>query len=67
MTFPIGTIVDLNDGLFGWRGQYKVVAQKSNFELIKIQNLGTNSVQFVAPDKLRLGRLPQFFVKGFQG
>jgi len=66
LTFPIGTIVDLKDGLFGWRGQYKVVAQKSNFELVKIQNLGTKSQQFVAPDKLRLGRLPQFFIRGLQ-
>jgi len=67
LTFPIGTIVDLNDGLFGWRGQYTVVVQKSHFHLVKIRNMATNSVQFVAPDKLRLGRLPQFFVKGFQG
>jgi len=67
LTFPVGTIVDFNDDLFGWRGQYKVVTQKSNFELIKIQNLGTKSAQFVAPDKLRLSRLSQFFVKGLQG
>jgi hypothetical protein len=67
LTFPIGTIVDFNDDLFGWRGQYKVVTQKSNFEHIKIQNLGTKSQQFVAPDKLRLSRLSQFFVKGLQG
>jgi hypothetical protein len=63
----VGTIVDFNDDLFGWRGQYKVVTQKSNFELIKIQNLGTKSAQFVAPDRLRLSRLSQFFVKGLQG
>jgi hypothetical protein len=67
LTFPVGTIVDFNDDLFGWRGQYKVVTQKSNFELVKIQNLGTKSAQFVAPDKLRLSRLSQFFVKGLQG
>jgi hypothetical protein len=67
LTFPVGTIVDFNDDLFGWRGQYKVVVQKSNFEHVKIQNLGTKSQQFVAPDKLRLGRLSQFFVKGLQG
>jgi hypothetical protein len=67
LNFPIGTIVDFNDDLFGWRGQYKVVAQKSNFELVKIQNLGTKSAQFVAPDRLRLSRLSQFFVKGLQG
>ena len=67
MTFPVGTIVDFNDDLFGWRGQYKVVAQKSNFELVKIQNLGTKSQQFVASDRLRLSRLSQFFVKGLQG
>jgi hypothetical protein len=67
LTFPVGTIVDFNDDLTGWRGQYKVIAQKSNFELIKIQNLGTKSQQFVSPDKLRLSRLSQFFVKGLQG
>jgi hypothetical protein len=67
LTFPVGTIVDFNDDLFGWRGQYKVVAQKSNFEHVKIQNLGTKSQQFVSPDKLRLSRLSQFFVKGLQG
>jgi hypothetical protein len=67
LTFPVGTIVDFNDPLFGWRGQYKVIAQKSNFELVKIQNLGSKSQQFVSPDKLRLGRLSQFFVKGLQG
>ena len=64
MTFPVGTIVDFNDNLFGWRGQYKVIPQKSNFEQIKIQNLGTKSQQFVSPDRLRLSRLPQFFIKG---
>jgi hypothetical protein len=66
LTFPVGTIVDLDDGLFGWRGQYKVVVQKSNFELVKIQNLGTKSTQFVAPDRLRLSRLSQFFIRGLQ-
>jgi hypothetical protein len=66
LTFPAGTIVDFNDDLFGWRGQYKVVVQKSNFELVKIQNLGTKSAQFVDPDKLRLSRLSQFFVRGLQ-
>ena len=66
MSFPVGTIVDFNDDLFGWRGQYKVVTQKSNFDLIKIQNLGTKSAQFVAPDKLRLSRLSQFFIRGLQ-
>lgn len=64
--FSVGTVVDLNDGLFGWRGQYKVVTQKSNFDKIKIQNLGTKSQQFVSPGKLRLSRLSQFFVKGLQ-
>jgi hypothetical protein len=66
LTFPVGTIVDFNDDLFGWRGQYKVVVQKSNFELVKIQNLGTKSQQFVAPDRLRLSRLSQFFIRGLQ-
>jgi hypothetical protein len=64
--FAPGTIVDLNDRIFGWRGQYKVVPQKSNFEKVRIQNLGTGSKQFVSPDRLRLGRLPQFFLKSLQ-
>jgi hypothetical protein len=63
MTYPVGTIVDLNDQMFGWRGQYKVIAQKSNFEQVRIQNLGTNSQQFVNPDRLRLSKLSQFFLK----
>ena len=67
MSFPVGTIVDFDDDLFGWRGKYIVVAQKSHFHLIKIRNMATNSVQFVSPDKLRLSRLSQFFVKGLQG
>jgi hypothetical protein len=67
VNFPVGTIVDLNDDLFGWRGKYIVMAQKSHFHLIKIRNMATNSVQFVRPDKLRLSRLSQFFVKGLQG
>jgi hypothetical protein len=66
MTYPVGTIVDLNDRLFGWRGQYKVIAQKSNFEKVRIENLGTHSKQFVSPDRLRLGKLPQFFIKSMQ-
>ena len=66
MTFPVGTIVDLNDRLFGWRGQYKVLTQKSNFDKVRIQNLGTNSQQFVSPDRLRLSRLSQFFLKSLQ-
>jgi len=63
MTYPPGTVVDLNDRLFGWRGQYKVLVQKSNFDKVRIQNLGTNSQQFVSPDRLRLSRLSQFFLK----
>jgi hypothetical protein len=63
MTYPVGAIVDLNDRLFGWRGQYKVLVQKSNFDKVRIQNLGTNSQQFVSPDRLRLSRLSQFFLK----
>ena len=67
MSFPVGAIVDFDDDLFGWRGKYIVVVQKSHFHLIKIRNMATNSVQFVSPDKLRLSRLSQFFVKGLQG
>jgi len=64
--FNCGDIVDLRDELFGWRGQYKIVPQKSNFEKVRIQNLGTGSKQFVSPDRLRPSRLPQFFIKGLQ-
>ena len=63
MTYPVGTIVDLNDRLFGWRGQYKVLVQKSNFDKVRIQNVATGSQQFVSPDRLRLSRLSQFFLK----
>jgi hypothetical protein len=66
MSFTVGTIVDLDDNLFGWRGKYIVVAQKSHFHLVKIRNMATNSVQFVSPDKLRLSRLSQFFIRGLQ-
>lgn len=63
MTYPVGTIVDLNDRIFGWRGQYKVITQKSNFDKVRIENLGTHSKQFVSPDRLRLSKLSQFFLK----
>jgi hypothetical protein len=64
LEFDIGTIVDLLDPLFGWRGKYKIIPQKSNYDKIKIQNLATNSQQFVSRDKLRPSQLPQFSVKG---
>jgi len=67
MSCTQGTILDLDDNLFGWRGKYIVVAQKSHFHLVKIRNMATNSVQFVSPDRLRLSRLSQFFIKGLQG
>lgn len=63
MNLPPGTIVDLNDKLFGWRGKYKIMEQKANFDLVRIQNLQTNSIQFVSPDRLRLSILPQFRLK----
>jgi hypothetical protein len=64
--YNVGDIVDLNDLMFGWRGQYVVVMQKTHFHLVKIKNLGTNSVQFVSPDRLRKSRLSQFFLKSLQ-
>jgi hypothetical protein len=64
LEFDIGTIVDLLDPLFGWRGKYKIILQKSNYDKVKIQNLATNSQQFVGRDKLRPSQLPQFSVKG---
>jgi hypothetical protein len=60
LEFYVGTIVDLLDPLFGWRGRYKIVLQKSNFDKVKIQNLKTNSQQFVSKDRLRPSQLPQF-------
>jgi hypothetical protein len=65
--FDVGTVVDLLDMAFGWRGRYIVMAQKSHFHLVKIRNMGTNSQQFVSPDRLRLSRLSQFFLKSLQG
>jgi hypothetical protein len=62
-----GDIVDLNDGLLGWRGKYIVMAKKVITSLIKIKNQGTNSQQFVSAGRLRKSRLSQFFVKGLQG
>jgi hypothetical protein len=66
LEFDVGTIVDLLDPLFGWRGRYKVLMQKSNFNLVRIQNLQTNSQQFVSPDRLRPSVLPQFGLKGLR-
>jgi hypothetical protein len=63
LEFDVGTIVDLLDPLFGWRGKYKIILQKSNYDKVKIQNLATNSQQFVSRDKLRPSQLPQFSVK----
>jgi hypothetical protein len=65
--FSSGDIVDLNDQLFGWRGQYTVVGMSPDGRLIKIRNLGTKSQQFVSPSKLRKSRLQQFFIKSLQG
>jgi hypothetical protein len=61
--YNVGDIVDFRDELFGWRGRYVIVAQKTHFHLIKIKNIGTNSMQFVSPDRLRKSRLSQFFIK----
>jgi hypothetical protein len=64
--FSVGTIVDLLDVMMGWRGKYKVIVQKSNFELVRIQNLDTKSVQFVSVKRLRLSILPQFGLKSLR-
>ena len=42
------------------------MVQKSNFELVRIQNLQTNSQQFISPDRLRLSILPQFGLKSLR-
>jgi hypothetical protein len=65
--YNVGDIVDFRDELFGWRGRYVIVTQKTHFHLVKIKNLGTNSMQFVSPDRLRKSRLQQFFIRGLQG
>lgn len=65
--FSSGDIVDLDDQLFGWRGQYTVLKASPDGKLIKIKNRGTGSQQFVSPSKLRKSRLPQFFIKSLQG
>jgi len=61
--YSTGDIVDLNDLMFGWRGQYIVMAKKVDTPLVKIRNLATGSQQFVSPERLRKSRLSQFFVK----
>jgi hypothetical protein len=43
-----------------------VLVQKSNFELVRIQNLQTGSQQFVGPSRLRLSILPQFGLKSLR-
>jgi hypothetical protein len=65
--YLVGEIVDLNDRIMGWRGQYSVMMKIADTPLIKIKNLGTNSQQFVSADRLRKGRLAQFTVKSIQG
>lgn len=64
--FSPGDIVDLNDGLFGWRGTYSVIKIVDD-EKVQIKNNGTNSKQTVSIKKLRRSRLPQFFIKSLQG
>jgi len=64
--FSTGDLVDLNDALFGWRGQYTVMPKKVVTELIKIKNVRTNSQQFVRPERLRPSRLAPFFIKTLQ-
>jgi hypothetical protein len=61
--YSTGDIVDLNDLMFGWRGQYIVMAKKVDTPLVKIRNLATGSQQFVSPERLRKSRLSQFFIK----
>jgi hypothetical protein len=43
-----------------------VLVQKSNFNLVRIQNLQTGSQQFVSPSRLRLSILPQFGLKSLR-
>jgi hypothetical protein len=52
--------------MFGWRGQYIVMAKKVDTPLIKIKNQGTGSQQFVSADRLRKSRLSQFFIKSLK-
>jgi hypothetical protein len=66
MSYNVGDIVDLNDLMFGWRGQYIVMAKKVDTPLIKIKNQGTGSQQFVSADRLRKSRLSQFSIKSLK-
>jgi hypothetical protein len=43
-----------------------VLVQKSNFNLVRIQNLQTGSQQFVSSGRLRLSILPQFGLKSLR-
>ena len=61
----VGSIVDLNDGHFGWRGQYTIVKDYGDGK-VKIKNAKTNSQQTVSLNRLRPSRLPPFFIKGLQ-
>ena len=59
----VGSIVDLEDAHMGWRGQYTIIKDYGDGK-VKICNNGTNSKQIVSLSRLRLSRLPQFFLKG---
>lgn len=61
--FSVGDIVDLNDRIFGWRGKYIVMVQKSDSGKVKIKNLATNSQQFVSASRLRRSICEQFRLK----
>jgi hypothetical protein len=64
--FAVGTVVDLFDTTFDqWRGSY-VIAKDYGDGKVQIRNQRTNSKQTVSASRLRIGRLPDFKIKGLQ-
>lgn len=61
----VGTVVDLLDAHFGWRGSY-VITKDYGDGKVQIRNQRTNSKQTVGLTRLRIGRLPDFKIKGLQ-
>ena len=59
MIFTKSEAYDLKDLNFGWRGKYRFLKEDPS-GLIQIENLATNSRQFVSPHRLRLSTCQQF-------
>lgn len=54
---------DLKDPNFGWRGRYRILKQESESGLVLVENLGTNSRQYVSSCRLRVSKCEQFALK----